>query len=138
MKLNYVDHICIATKNAKKAADDFSRAFTIQPFLRYTDPDEKLNVVSFRMGETVLEFMEDSTGDGETAKFIRKRGEGIMLISFNVDDCESALQELKEKDVRLIDKKPRLWKEYDRRFAFLHPAGMHGVLMEIIDGAYPE
>jgi methylmalonyl-CoA/ethylmalonyl-CoA epimerase len=137
MKLNYVDHICIATRDVKKAEEDFSRAFSIQPFLRYTDPDEKISVVCFRIGQTVLEFMEDPLGDGETAKFIRKRGEGIMLISFNVEHCERALEELKRKNVRLVDEKPRLWREYNRRFAFLHPAGMHGALMEVIDGAYP-
>ena len=31
-----------------------------------------------------------------------------MLVSFNVDDCESALEELKEKNVRLIDA-PNTW-----------------------------
>jgi len=137
MKLNHVDHICIATKDIRKAEESFARAFGIEAFLRYSDPDEKINVVCFRIGETVLEFMEDSTGDGETAKFIRKKGEGIMLVSFNVDNCETALEELKQRSVRLIDQKPRIWKEYKRRFAFLHPAGTHGALMEVIDGEYP-
>jgi methylmalonyl-CoA/ethylmalonyl-CoA epimerase len=138
MKLNYVDHICIATKDIKKAEEHFSKAFGTEAFLRYADPDEKINVVCFRIGQTVLEFMEDSTGDGETANFIQKRGEGIMLVSFNVDNCESALEELKKKKVRLIDQKPRVWKEYKRRFAFLHPAETHGALMEVIDGEYPK
>ena len=137
MKLNHVDHICIATKDIRKAEESFARAFGIEAFLRYSDPDEKINVVCFRIGETVLEFMEDSTGDGETAKFIRKKGEGIMLVSFNVDNCENALEELKQRSIRVIDQKPRLWKEYKRRFAFLHPAGTHGALMEVIDGEYP-
>lgn len=138
MKLNYVDHICIATKDVKKAEDNFSKAFGIEAFLRYANPDEKINVVCFRIAQTVLEFIEDSTGNGETAKFIQKRGEGIMLISFNVDNCEDTLEELKKKNVLLVDQKPRLWKEYKRRFAFLHPTGMHGTLIEVIDGAYPK
>jgi len=76
MKLNHVDHICIATRDVRKAEESFSKAFSIEAFLRYTDPDEKINVVCFRIGQTVLEFMEDSTGEGETAKFVQKRGKG--------------------------------------------------------------
>jgi len=138
MKLNYVDHISIATKDVKRAEGDFSKALSIEPFMRYTIQEDKINVVCFRIGETVLEFMEDTTGDGEVAKFVYKRGEGVMLISLNVDNCKNALEELKKNGVRLVNNEPRLWKEYNRRFAFIHPSEMHGVLMEVIDGSYPK
>ena len=42
--------------------------------------------------------MESTTPDGDVAKFIEKRGEGVMLISFNVDNTREAMAELKEKD----------------------------------------
>jgi methylmalonyl-CoA/ethylmalonyl-CoA epimerase len=80
--------------------------------------------------------MEDLDGTGEVAKFIRRAGEGVMLISYNVDNCEESLEVLKKNKVRLIDQKPRLFAEYNRKFAFIHPTATHGILTEIIDGKY--
>ena len=48
-------------------------------------------------GEIGFEFMESTTPDGEVAKFIEKRGEGVMLISFNVDNTREAVAELQGK-----------------------------------------
>ena len=79
---------------------------------------------------------EDLDGTGEVAKFIRRAGEGVMLISYNVDNCEESLELLKRNKVRLIDQKPRWFAEYKRNFAFIHPAATHGALTEIIDGKY--
>jgi methylmalonyl-CoA/ethylmalonyl-CoA epimerase len=70
------------------------------------------------------------------AKFIRRAGEGVMLISYNVDNCEESLEVLKKNNVKLIDQKPRWFAEYKRNFAFIHPAATHGILTEIIDGKY--
>ena len=88
------------------------------------------------VGPTAIELMEDLDGTGEVAKFIRRAGEGIMLISYNVDNCQESLEVLKKNKVRLIDQKPRWFATYKRNFAFIHPVATHGVLTEIIDGKY--
>jgi hypothetical protein len=59
-----------------------------------------------------------------------------MIISYNVDNCGEALETLKRNKVRLLDEKPRHFKEYNRYFAFIHPAAAHGILTEIIDGTH--
>jgi methylmalonyl-CoA/ethylmalonyl-CoA epimerase len=136
LKVNYVDHICIATKDVKKAEEEYSKAFGWEVAYRYVDEPEKIRVVGFRVGPTptCIEVMEDLDGTGEVAKFISKRGEGVMLISFNVDSCENAIQTLKGNGVKMIDNKPRFFAEYKRNFAFIHPAATRGVLTEVIDG----
>ena len=80
--------------------------------------------------------MEDLDGTGEVAKFIRRAGEGVMIVSYNVDNCAESLDLLKRNKARLIDQKPRWFAAYKRNFAFIHPAPMHGILTEIIDGKY--
>ena len=88
------------------------------------------------VGPTAIEMMEDLDGTGEVAKFIKRTGEGVMLISYNVDNCNESLDVLKKNKVKLIDQKPRWFAEYKRNFAFIHPMNTHGVLTEIIDGKY--
>jgi methylmalonyl-CoA/ethylmalonyl-CoA epimerase len=126
LKTNYVDHICIAVNDVKKAEKDYIDAFGWDVAYRYVDEPEKIRVTGFMVGPTAIEIMEDLDGTGEVAKFI----------SYNVDNCEESLEVLKKNKVRLIDQKPRFFAEYKRNFAFIHPAATHGILTEIIDGKY--
>lgn len=136
LKPNYIDHISIAVKDIREAEEDFRRTFGWEADGRYSDDDEKINVVYFMIGQTALEIMEDMDGTGEVARFIDKHGEGIMVFSINVDNTIDSLQLLKRNGARLLDQKPRFAKELKRHFAFLHPKQCHGVLAEVIDGKY--
>ncbi|MFH1488856.1 MAG: VOC family protein [Pseudomonadota bacterium] len=136
VKANYVDHVSIAVRDLKEAEEDFKKAFGWKAAGRYKDMDEKISVVYFQVGPTAVEIMEDLDGTGEVAKFIERRGEGVMVLSFNVDDCGESLERLKKNGARVLDQKPRFAKELNRYFAFLHPKACHGVLGEVIDGKY--
>jgi methylmalonyl-CoA/ethylmalonyl-CoA epimerase len=54
----------------------------------------------------------------------------MQHIAFRVDDIEKALDEMREKGVRLIDEKPR-YGAGGARIAFLHPKSTYGVLVEL-------
>jgi methylmalonyl-CoA/ethylmalonyl-CoA epimerase len=47
-----------------------------------------------------------------------------------VDDIEAALEQLKNKGVRLIDEKPR-YGAGGAKIAFIHPKATKGVLLEL-------
>jgi methylmalonyl-CoA/ethylmalonyl-CoA epimerase len=51
-----------------------------------------------------------------------------------VENIEAALNELKEKGIRLIDEKPRTGAG-GARIAFLHPKSTNGVLVELCERA---
>jgi len=136
LNTNHIDHISIAVKDLKKAEEDFKKAFGWEVDGRYSDYDEKIRVAYFMVGPTALEIMEDMDGTGEVAKFIEKHGEGIMVLSINVDNTFESLELLKRNGADLLDQKPRFAKELNRYFAFLHPRQCHGVLAEVIDGKY--
>ena len=133
---NFVDHICIAVKDVNQAEKDYIAAFGWDVAYRYVDEPEKIRVTGFMVGPTAIEVMEDLDGTGEVAKFIQRSGEGVMLISYNVDNCAESLEKLKKNGTKLIDQKPRYFAEHDRNFAFIHPKATHGILTEIIDGGY--
>ena len=136
LKTNYIDHISIAVRDLAKAEEDFKQAFGWEVAGRYKDLDEKISVTYFQVGPTALEIMEDLDGTGEVAKFIERRGEGIMVLSFNVDNCEESLGLLLKNETEVLDRKPRFAKELNRYFAFIHPKVCHGVLTEVIEGKY--
>ncbi len=133
MKVNKIDHICIAVKNLNEARKIW------EPILGKTKPDdgyvdelEKIRVARYCLGEVGFELMESTAPDGDVAKFIEKRGEGVMVIGLNVDSTEAAMNELKGKGYPFIG---GLRPFRDCKFAFVHPKNVNGVLLELID--YP-
>lgn len=131
MKANKLDHICIAVRNLDEARKIW------EPILGKSEPDdayidelEKIRVARYWLGEIGFELMESTAPDGDVAKFIDKRGEGLMLISFNVDNTREAMTELKEKGYPFIGG-ARPFRNCE--FAFIHPKKMNGVLLELID-----
>jgi methylmalonyl-CoA/ethylmalonyl-CoA epimerase len=131
MKVNKVDHICIAVKNLAEACKIWEPVLgKSKPDVVYVDEPEKIKVARYWVGEVGFELMESTTPDGEVARFIEKKGEGIMLISFNVDSTRRAMDELEQKAYPFIGG-PRSFQNSE--FAFIHPKKMTGVLLELID-----
>ena len=133
MKINKVDHICIAVKDLEAAKKIWEPIFgKTKPDDTYVDELEKINVARYWLGEVGFELMESTTPDGEVAKFIEKRGEGVMVISLNVDSTRKSMDELKGKGYPFVGG-ARPFR--DSEFAFIHPKKVNGVLLELID--YP-
>jgi methylmalonyl-CoA/ethylmalonyl-CoA epimerase len=141
MKVNKIDHICIAVKNLEEAKKVWEPVIgKSAPDDAYVDEPEKINVARYWVGGVGFELMESTTPDGDVAKFIEKRGEGVMLISFNVDDTREAVSEMQDKDYPFIpDSRGEIARPFrDCEFAFLHPKKMNGVLLELIDYKWKE
>ena len=133
MKVNKIDHICIAVKDLEAAKKIWEPIFgKSKPDDSYVDELEKIKVARYWLGEVGFELMESTTPDGDVAKFIEKRGEGVMVISLNVDNTRKAMEELKGKGYPFIGG-TRPFR--DCEFAFIHPKKVNGVLLELID--YP-
>jgi methylmalonyl-CoA/ethylmalonyl-CoA epimerase len=94
--------------------------------------EQDVKVAFLPVGESEIELLESTSPDGNIAKYIQKKGEGIHHIAFEVDDLEAKLEELKEKGVRLIDEKPR-YGAGGARIAFLHPKSTNGILVELCE-----
>ncbi len=56
----------------------------------------------------------------------------VHHVAFRVENIEEALEELKEKGIRLIDEKPRRGAG-GAKIAFLHPKATKGVLVELCE-----
>jgi methylmalonyl-CoA/ethylmalonyl-CoA epimerase len=136
MKINKVDHICIAVKNLDEARKVWEPLLgKEEPDDTYTDERERIRVARYWIGEVGFELMESTTPDGHVAKFIEKRGEGVMVISLGLDNTREAVEELLGEGYPFIpDSSGEIVRPFrDCEFAFIHPKKMNGVLTEIID-----
>jgi methylmalonyl-CoA/ethylmalonyl-CoA epimerase len=135
VKINKIDHICVAVQDLEQARKAWEPVLGKGPDDEYVDEPEKIRVARYWLGDVGFELMESTSPDGDVAKFIERRGEGIMLIGFNVDSTRESMAELESKDYRFIGG-ARPFR--DCEFAFLHPRQMNGVLTELIDYRWQE
>jgi methylmalonyl-CoA/ethylmalonyl-CoA epimerase len=136
MKVNKIDHICIAVKDLDAARKIWEPILgKPEPDDPYVDEPEKIRVARYWLGEVGFELMESTTPDGEVAKFVERHGEGVMIISLNVDNTRGAMDELKGKGYPFIGG-ARPFR--DCEFAFVHPKAVNGVLLELIDYKWDE
>ena len=134
-KPSKIDHICLAVKDLSKARKTYEDILGLDLDCEYIAESENIKVARYYIGEVALELMESTSPDGEVAKFIARKGEGVFLISYAVDDVDEKMAELKDKGHTLIDKKPR--ELCNNRYAFINPPQqMCGVLTEIVDGDF--
>lgn len=132
MKAVKVDHIGIAVKSIDAALKFYSELLGLKLEGEETIAEQKVKTAFLPLGDIEIELLESTAPDGPIAKFIETRGEGIQHIAFAVDNIEEALQELEDKNFRLIDHKPRMGAG-GKKIAFLHPKDSGGVLVELCE-----
>ncbi len=136
MELTHIEHIGIAVKNLSQAVKYYEEVLGLTCYAVEEVHDQKVKTAFFRIGQTKIELLESTDPEGPVAKFIEKRGEGVHHIAFAVGDVEKALDEVRQKNIRLIDEKPRKGAE-GLDIAFLHPRSTFGVLTELCGDKKP-
>lgn len=130
--LKKIDHIGIAVKNLEETARQYQEVFSMSPLKVEEVKEQKVKVVSFKVGESTIELLEATAEDSPIAKFIEKKGEGVHHFAFSVENIEEVLKDMEGRGISLIDKVPRLGA-HNKKIAFLHPKSTGGVLIELCE-----
>jgi LAO/AO transport system kinase len=125
-----VDHIGIAVSDVTAAISFYRDALGLTVEAGEEVPSQRVRAHFIPAGEAALELLEATADDSPIAKYVAKRGPGLHHITLAVPDIRAVLARLKEKGVRLIDEEPRPGA-HGSLVAFVHPAGAHGVLVEL-------
>ncbi len=125
-----VSHIGIAVARLEDAMKSYGALFGNDAPHRERVEEQRVDVASYSLGESVVELTAATDESSPIARFIQKRGEGIHHVAFEVEDIEQELARLREAGVRLIDESPREGA-HDMLIAFIHPSSFNGVLVEL-------
>lgn len=132
MNLTHIEHIGIAVKDLKQAIKYYEEILGLKCYAIEEVKDQKVRTAFFKIGQTKIELLESTDPEGPVARFIEKRGEGIHHIAFAAENMTSALSELKNKGIKLIDETPRKGAE-GLDIVFIHPKSAYGVLTELCE-----
>jgi methylmalonyl-CoA/ethylmalonyl-CoA epimerase len=97
-------------------------------------PDQGVRAALLAAGDSEVELLEPIRPDTGVARFLARRGEGLHHVCFATPDVDAALDDLRRRDVALIDRQAR--PGLAGRIAFLHPSACHGVLVELATPAH--
>jgi methylmalonyl-CoA/ethylmalonyl-CoA epimerase len=99
---------------------ELTKAQTIQ--------EQGVRAALLKVGESEIELLEPLGPESGVGKFLARRGGGLHHLCFETDDVDRELQSAREKNLPLIDEKPR--PGLAGMICFLHPKATRGVLVE--------
>ncbi|HUL86398.1 MAG TPA: methylmalonyl-CoA epimerase [Actinomycetota bacterium] len=131
IRLTEIDHVGIAVEDLERAVQEYRRLLGVEPSHRERVEDQGVEEVLFRVGSSFIQLLGALRPETPVGRSLARRGPGVHHVAYRVEDIEGALEHLREEGARLVDDAPRPGSR-DTLIAFVHPASMDGVLVELV------
>jgi methylmalonyl-CoA epimerase len=132
IELTDIDHVGIAVEDLEAAVAEYERLLGVRPIHRERIEDQGVEEVLFAVGSSYVQLLGALGPDTPVGRALATRGAGVHHVAYRVEDLEAALAHLRAADARLVDERPRPGSR-GTRIAFVHPAAMGGVLVELVE-----
>jgi len=137
IKIEKIDHIGVAVKNLEERLALWETVFGARAEKIEELPERGVKLAHLRFPHSpTVELVCPLNDQAAVAKFIAERGEGIHHFCFEVDNIETAFEELKKTGVQFVQDKPYLGAGKSR-IVFIHPRSLGGVLIELKEEKKP-
>jgi methylmalonyl-CoA/ethylmalonyl-CoA epimerase len=133
MKATRIDHVALVVKDLEAAVATYQHNFDLEKAGGGKVPSLGIHNAFLRIGGARIELMTPTSATGPVAEFLERRGEGMYLLSLEVESLDEAVAHLQEAGARVrVAGGPT-----GRRLAFVSPKSTHGVLLQLAerDGA---
>ncbi|HYK67162.1 MAG TPA: methylmalonyl-CoA epimerase [Streptosporangiaceae bacterium] len=137
--LTRIEHVGIACNDLTATIALYESAFGLSVVSMEVNDSQgvreaMLQVSGSPAGSSYVQLLEPLGADTPVGRFLARRGEGLHHVGYGVADINTALAAIGATGVRLIDERPR-HGSMGASIAFLHPAGVGGVLTELVQSA---
>ncbi|UCC80763.1 MAG: methylmalonyl-CoA epimerase [Candidatus Zixiibacteriota bacterium] len=130
MRIKGVHHIAVAVDDIEKYSKIFKNLFDLDAGDIEINKANNVGLSFVDLNNCEVEFLKPLDNESAIAKFLAKRGPGIHHFCIQVEDIHEALDELKKKNIELIDQTPRQGAG-GSLIAFIHPRSAGGILIEL-------
>lgn len=129
--LTQIDHVGIAVEDLDTAVEHYRRTLGVEPTHRERIEPQGVEEVLLAVGSSFIQLLGALGPDTPVGRFLERRGPGVHHVGYRVDDVAATLDHLRGEGVELIDRTPRPGSR-GTTIAFVHPNGMGGVLVELV------
>ena len=133
MKATRIDHVAVVAKDLEAAVATYQHNFDLEKAGGGEVPSLGIHNAFLQIGGARIELMTPASATGPVAEFLEQRGEGMYLLSLEVEDLDEAVARLRDTGARV-----RVAEGLTgHRLAFVSPKSTHGVLLQLLerDGA---
>jgi methylmalonyl-CoA/ethylmalonyl-CoA epimerase len=127
-----IHHVAIAVHDIDAALTFYRDALGLEVAERCCMPEDDVEIARLPTDAGGLELVAPIGQENSTARFLKRRGEGLHHVCLETDDLEEAAERLRASGAQLVGEKPRA--DHDRpQLVFVHPRDAHGVLLELYE-----
>jgi methylmalonyl-CoA/ethylmalonyl-CoA epimerase len=130
--LTDIDHVGIAVADLDVSVEHYRRTLGLEPVHRERMRDQGVEEVLFAVGGSYVQLLGPLGPDTPVGRFLDRRGPGLHHVAYRVNSVADALERLRAGGVPLVDQTPRSGSR-GTTIAFVHPKGMGGVLVELVE-----
>jgi methylmalonyl-CoA/ethylmalonyl-CoA epimerase len=130
MKILGIEHIAIAVSDVEKSSSFWRDIIGLT--LKGREEVNSQGVITdiYPAVNGKIELLMEKNPNSPISNFLKKRGPGLHHICFEVDNIDKALEELNEKNIKVIGSTIYEGAE-GYKILFIHPSSTGGVLVEL-------
>jgi methylmalonyl-CoA/ethylmalonyl-CoA epimerase len=130
--LGRLNHVAIATPDAKAAGDTYRNVLGAQVSEPVEQPDHGVTTVFVELPNTKIEFLEPLGDNSPIAGFLERNPKGGMHhLCYEVDDITAARNALEAAGTHFAGSREPKTGAHGKPVLFLHPKSFNGVLVEL-------
>jgi methylmalonyl-CoA epimerase len=129
LNANLIDLVVISVTDLDAAVETYQHNFGLAKVSEGEVPALGIRNAFLQIGDAQIELMTPLTNQGPVATFLEKQGEGMYLLSIEVDNLDDAVAELQGQGIRVTVTEGTA----GRRLAFVSPKATHGVLLQLLE-----
>ncbi len=130
MKIKRVEHVAIAVHDIQASKNMLEETFGFN--LELEEQIGATKLAMYPVGETYLELLETEDADSNLANWLADKGQSLFHLCFEVEDIVGAVDELREKGVKLLNETPRPGHG-GSQIVFLDPESTGNILIELAE-----
>ena len=132
--LKNVHHINLLVRDLDEAVQHYQQTLGINKML-YGDLSQRgVRTARFRVGETWIVLVQPTDPEGVPGRHLAEHGEGLFLLSFEVDSVADTVSEIKARGGQFSAEQPRQGLE-EWQVVDLDPAQFFGVQLQLTEQA---
>lgn len=129
MKATRIDHVAVVVKDLEAAVATYQHNFELQKAGGGEVSALGIHNAFLQIGGARIELVTPTSATGPVAEFLEQRGEGMYLLSLEVEDLDEAVTHLEAAGARV-----RIAEgSTGQRLAFVSPKSAHGVLLQLLE-----
>lgn len=128
-----VHHVTHVVESVREMANFLESNFSLKPIKADEFPHRHFKYIMYRIGTTLVDFLEPTSDAASMAPFLKENGPGVYHVAWGVEGIDRVYQDLKGRGYNLREDGAAT-SPYGYKAFNIEPSSAHGVLFQLAEG----